>query len=127
MHAADLCIGVAEDDHILRLCITSLLRKHGYKVVEARDGSEAAELVEKCNDAIHLLISICDMPGMNGAELATLLKQRHDKMLVLLVSGTEHSGAQPFDDFLPKPYHSATLAIKVRDLLRRGETSRPSP
>jgi CheY-like chemotaxis protein len=63
MHARDYCIVVAEDDEALRYCTVHLLRAHGYKIIEARDGIETLELLEKCDDAIHLLVTNYDMPG----------------------------------------------------------------
>ena len=41
---------VAEDDDLLRYCTVHLLQKHGYRIVEARDGQEALDLLENCDD-----------------------------------------------------------------------------
>ena len=73
MHTADFCIVVAEDDPIVRYCVVRLLRKHGYKVIEAYDGQEALELVEGCNDPIHLLVTNYNMPRLDGHMLAQRL------------------------------------------------------
>lgn len=90
MHACDYCIVVAEDDEILRYCTVKLLRQHGYKVIEARDGREALdlEIIEKCEHVIHLLVTNNDMPQLTGLELARKLKTKHEKLAVLLVSGS---------------------------------------
>jgi len=69
-HARDFCIVVAEDDPVLRYCSVRLLMTQGYRMIEAADGQEALELVEKCNDDIHLLVTNHDMPKLSGAELA---------------------------------------------------------
>ena len=124
MHARDFCIVVAEDDDMLRYCTVRLLQQHGYKIIEARDGQEALELVDECDDPIHVLITNYDMPRLNGAELARRLKAKHEKLRVLVISGADH-GMQPSDDLeiLPKPYNEAVLAAKVRDLLRRGSAT----
>jgi two-component system cell cycle sensor histidine kinase/response regulator CckA len=121
MHARDFCIVVAEDDEILRYCTVRLLKEHGYRIIEARDGQEALELVEKCNDEVHLLVTNHEMPRMNGAELARRLKEKHQRLVVLLISGADH-GLESSTDFevLPKPYNEALLASKVRELLRRA-------
>ncbi len=121
MHTADFCIVVAEDDELLRYCTVKLLEKHGYKVIAARDGIEALELVEACSDPIHLLVTNYNMPHLDGVELARRLRAKHKKLMVLLVSGqspkiesTDHI------EVLPKPYNEAVFTNKVRDLLRRG-------
>lgn len=121
MHASDYCIVVAEDDEMLRYCTVRLLKQHGYKIIEARSGVEALDLLEKCDDALHLLVTNYDMPGLNGVDLARKLRAKHERLMVLMISGHE-SDLDPNDDieFMPKPYNEAVLATKVRDLLRRG-------
>jgi len=121
MRAADYCIVVAEDDEILRYCTVKLLREHGYQIIEARDGLEALELLERCDDAIHLLVTNYDMPRVNGVELARRLRIKHERLMVLMICGSSPD-LNPNDDieFLGKPYNQAELAAKVRELLRRG-------
>ena len=129
MHAADYCIVVAEDDEVLRYCTSRLLRDHGYKIIEARDGVEALELLERCDDVVHLLVTNYDMPRLNGVELARKLRAKHERLLVLLISGCDVLDIDPNDDIelLPKPYNQAMLATKVRELLRRGGGDNPAP
>jgi two-component system, cell cycle sensor histidine kinase and response regulator CckA len=129
MHAADYCIVVAEDDEVLRYCTARLLRDHGYKIIEARDGVEALELLEKCDDVVHLLVTNYDMPRLNGVELARKLRAKHERLLVLLISGSDLQDIDPDDDIelLPKPYNQAALATKVRELLRRGASDNSAP
>jgi CheY-like chemotaxis protein len=121
MHPHDFCIVVAEDDNLLRYCTVHLLERQGYRVIEARDGQEALDLVEKCNDEVHLLLTNYNMPGVNGAELARRLKEKHEKLVVILISGMDH-GMESAPDFevLSKPYNEAVLATKIRNLLRRS-------
>ena len=121
MHSGDYCIVVAEDDELLRYCTVNLLRSHGYKIIEARDGEHALELLEKCRDAVHLLITNYEMPGISGVELARKLREKHGRLKVLLISGMARD-IDPADDivFLEKPYNQAILAHTVRELLRDG-------
>jgi CheY-like chemotaxis protein len=122
MHARDFCIIVAEDDDLLRYCTVRLLNRHGYRIIEARDGQEALDLVEQCKDEIHLLITDHDMPRVNGSELARRLMEKNEKLVVLLISGANHGlGSTPDFEVLHKPYNEAVLAHKVRELLRRGQ------
>ena len=124
MHPRSFCIVVAEDDEILRYCTVRLLKHQGYNVIEAGDGLEALELLAKCDDAVHLLITNYDMPRLNGMQLARILKAKHEKLMVLLISGAlPEIEAMAHIEVLPKPYNEAVLATKVRDLLRRGAAS----
>lgn len=119
MHAGDYCIVVAEDEDLLRYCTARLLRQHGYKVIEARDGVEALELLEKSGAAVHLLVTNYNMPRMDGIELARRLRAKHGRLIVLLVSGSDHAADLDEDvEFMPKPFNQADLAVKVRQLLR---------
>jgi two-component system cell cycle sensor histidine kinase/response regulator CckA len=122
MHARDYCVVVAEDDEILRYCTVRLLTGHGYRVIEARDGQHALDLLESCEDRVHLLLTNYQMPYVNGVELARQMRAKDKRLLVLLISGTEPD-LDPGDDIevLPKPYNEALLAAKVRELLRRAE------
>ena len=121
MHAREYCIVVAEDNEMLRYCTVHRLEAQGYRVIEARDGQEALDLVEKCNDEIHLLITNHDMPRVNGSELARRLREKREKLIVLLISGGDQLLAGTADfEVLPKPYNEVALTHKVRELLRRG-------
>ena len=44
------------------ICTVHLLEKHGYRIIEGRGGQEALDLIEKCNDEVHLLITNFEMP-----------------------------------------------------------------
>ncbi len=62
---------VVDDDAINRLVLKSLLKKHGYNSIEARDGKEAVSLIDcyiKTNKLHELMIIFMDlqMPVMNG-------------------------------------------------------------
>jgi two-component system cell cycle sensor histidine kinase/response regulator CckA len=121
MHANDYCIVIAEDDEMLRYCTVRLLKDHGYRIIEARDGQEAVELLERCNDPVHLLITNYNMPRMNGIELARHLRAKHERLAVLLISGAAPETELDADvEFMPKPFNQAELAVKVRELLRQA-------
>jgi CheY-like chemotaxis protein len=87
MHPRDYCIVVAEDDEMLRYCTVRLLAEHGYKIIEARDGAHALELLEQCDDVVHLLVTNYDMPRLNGVELARRLRRKHERLMGFLYRG----------------------------------------
>ena len=60
------------------------------------------------------------MPRVNGAELARRLKEKHERLVVLLISGMDHGiESAPGFEVLQKPYNEAVLATKIRNLLHR--------
>jgi PAS domain S-box-containing protein len=113
---------VVEDDEPVRRLAVSQLRELGYTVLEASNGVEALEIIER-GAGIQLLFSDVVMPGgMNGWQLAGTARQRLPDLRVLLTSGyTEHQqvlldeGADA--QRLRKPYGRAELAQHVRATL----------
>ena len=128
MHPADYCIVVAEDDALLRYCTVRMLEKHGYRIIQAEHGKHALDLLEKCEDHVHLLITNYNMPYIDGVELARQMRMKNKRLMVLMISGV-NPDLDPADDIevLPKPYNQAELATKVRDLLRRAEAPHSAP
>ena len=61
------------------------------------------------------------MPGVQGAELAMRLRERHPETRVLVVSGQKEPSRRRIRRvraaFLAKPFHPATLREAVADLL----------
>ncbi|NJL03137.1 MAG: response regulator, partial [Spirulinaceae cyanobacterium SM2_1_0] len=57
---------VVEDSVTVRQTLTASLQRAGYTVVQARDGQEAAELLNQADTPIQLIVSDVEMPRMNG-------------------------------------------------------------
>ncbi len=114
---------LVEDDDRVRGLIRQILRKQGYVVLDARQGSKALEVSEKFTKPIHLLLTDLVMPGMNGRELADRLSSMHPGLKVLYISGYAHNvlgqrGAlSPGIAFLTKPFTPDSLVRKVREVL----------
>ena len=101
---------LVEDESLIRLVTADYLRDEGFEVVEARDGDEAARLLDTL-DGFDVLFTDVRMPGMlDGVEVAVRARQRHPELPVLVVSGyaarlTSRLGAlQPPAVFMGKPY-----------------------
>ena len=69
-----------------------------------------------------MVVSDIRMPGMQGDELASVLKAdpATAHLPVLLMSGHSHAGGESCDAFLSKPFVVADLLATVRRLARRG-------
>jgi two-component system cell cycle sensor histidine kinase/response regulator CckA len=128
---ADLPVGtetvlVVEDEANVRAMCSQILLDLGYKVVQARNSTEAIALAQGYGDRIDLLLTDVVMPGLNGAELATQLVVRHPKMKVLFTSGytddviSRHGVLADGVSFIGKPYTPLALAGKVREVLDKA-------
>jgi PAS domain S-box-containing protein len=114
---------VVEDQPEVRRLTLAVLRNHGYRLLEAANGSQALSLCEQYPEPIHLLITDVVMPGMTGRELAMRLVALRPSLKTLYTSGYTanaivHEGVlDPDVAYLPKPFSPAQLAAKVREVL----------
>jgi two-component system, NtrC family, sensor kinase len=112
---------VVEDNADLAEVSGALLRGLGYTVTVAASGQEALDRLA-AGDAVDLLFSDVVMPGgMNGVELARLIRERYPALPVLLTTGCG-TGAQQVTDggfpLLAKPYRPKVLATTIDHLLQ---------
>jgi nitrogen-specific signal transduction histidine kinase/CheY-like chemotaxis protein len=78
---------LVEDDDGVRGLLARLLRRNGYRVVEAWSGEEGLAQFRERSSEIGLAISDIVMPGMEGPELATRLRTLRPGLPVVLISG----------------------------------------
>jgi len=78
---------LVEDEDSVRNLIARILRKNGYKVLEARAGAEAMEIVVHRKRRIDLALTDMVMPGMGGKALADRLKALRPRMPIIFMSG----------------------------------------
>ncbi len=118
---------VVEDEEQVRVLTANLLRKRGYTVIATGSGSEALAIATEKRDRIDLLLTDLVMPEMSGPELASQITTINPDLRVLFMSGyadeavTRHGRLEAGSAFIEKPFSSAGLARKVRDVLDRDE------
>jgi DNA-binding NtrC family response regulator len=80
-----LCV---DDDAGIRQLYQALLGRNGYEVIAASDARHALHVFHTKEKEIDAVITDYEMPGMNGLELATWLKQLHPDLPVIMISGS---------------------------------------
>jgi len=114
---------LTEDEQDVREIAREFLESGGYKVVEAKDASDAIELARQHHGAIDLLVTDMVMPGMTGQELAVHLQREYPGLCVVFMSGysehaaTEMANADPTVRLLSKPFSRGALLRTVRESL----------
>jgi len=113
---------LVEDEDAVRLFGARALRNKGYKVVEARSGEQALDVL-RGDDTVDILITDVVMPGMDGVTLARLVRIERPAIKVILISGysedVARNGIDPDEGihFLPKPFSLKQLAGAVKRVM----------
>ena len=114
---------LVEDEDAVRGVMSTALREHGYRVLEAARPSVASKMFEEHAAEIDLLLTDVIMPEMDGPAMAQCFVSVRPELQVLFISGYAQASAVDFDNpkvsFLSKPIQPSALANKVREILDR--------
>ncbi|MGB6967016.1 MAG: response regulator [Xanthobacteraceae bacterium] len=114
---------LVEDEEGLRQLNARGLASRGYTVLEAGNGVEAIEVLEKSSSQIDLVVSDVVMPEMDGPTLLRELRTRNPGLKIIFVSGYAEDAFQkhlPADGqfaFLAKPFTLKQLVNAVKETL----------
>jgi CheY-like chemotaxis protein len=123
VHGGAETVLLVEDEHLVRQLTHEILRRSGYRVLEAADGAEALRLLHDHHDRIDLLLTDVVMPGMSGYELVERARPLRPDMRILFVSGyseeaiTRQRQLATDIELLAKPFTPGGLTAKIRQLL----------
>ena len=115
---------LVEDEDAVRLFAKRALRNKGYRVLEARSGEEALEVIRSQESGFDLVISDVVMPNMDGPTLAREIRARFPQTPIIFISGYAEDVfrkklAEEHHDiaFVPKPFSLTELAAAVKEAL----------
>lgn len=119
---------VDDDPNILQVAGFAL-QKSGYRIIIARDGSEALLLFRA--EKPDLVVLDIMMPECDGTDLCRIIRKESDTPLIFLSSMSDEIdkivglelGA---DDYITKPFSPRELVARIKTVLRRSSSqSRP--
>ena len=113
-----------EDEPTLRDLISELLRRHGYNVDTAADGTEGWQKVNDEGTEFDLVITDRQMPNMDGLIFVRMLRQAKfpGRIIVFSAALTPHCMEElatlSVDAVVPKSTSAASLLAKVDEVTR---------
>jgi DNA-binding response OmpR family regulator len=120
-----LKILVVEDDTNIRKLICAVLKQNGFEPLQANDGVQALEVMDK--EHIDLVVLDLMMPKLNGYQLTRELRATWAALPILMVTAKQEPAdkKQGFlagtDDYMTKPFDEEELILRIKALLRRSQ------
>ncbi|HEX4507611.1 MAG TPA: PAS domain-containing protein [Alphaproteobacteria bacterium] len=115
---------VVEDDPEVRVLVIEVLRELGYSTIEADSASNALHLLQSV-DTLDLMVSDVGLPGMNGRQLAEIVRESHPDLPILFMTGYAPDAKvrgeflAPGMQMIEKPFLVDALAARIREMLTR--------
>lgn len=110
---------IIDDDDLVRVTLSRILRAADYEVIEASNGDEGLRKHQGGN--VDLVITDILMPEKEGLETIRELRLADSEARIIAISGGDRSGNQMFLEMAEKLGADGVLAkpIRQRDLLAK--------
>ena len=111
---------VVEDEVLLRQAVVKMLRKTGFEVFEASDGSAAIDLLRANADKIDLILLDMTIPGASSSQVAAEVAQVRSDIRVILTSAYSQEmliaplSTPQIYGFVRKPFQLGDLVKTLR-------------
>jgi DNA-binding response OmpR family regulator len=120
---------VIEDEPSVGEVVSLYLRRAGYDVVVARDGSDALEILDRSFPQLVVLDLM--LPNVDGWEICKWIRERSNVPIIMLTARREESDRiagleMGADDYITKPFSPQELVSRVKAVLRRVRTDLPA-
>jgi two-component system cell cycle sensor histidine kinase/response regulator CckA len=114
---------LVEDEEGLRALNARGLASRGYNVIEAGNGVEAIDMLERNGGHVDLVVSDVVMPEMDGPTLLKELRKRNSEVKFIFVSGYAEDAFEKSlapderPNFLAKPFTLKQLVAAVKETM----------
>jgi CheY-like chemotaxis protein len=114
---------ITEDEEVNFFYLKTLLQRADAKVLRARNGKEAVDIISEYQGGIDLILMDLNMPVMDGYEAMRIIKSRHPSIPIIAqtaytMNNDRHRCLQAgFNDYIAKPINRMALYKMVNDNL----------
>ncbi len=114
---------VADDNKLSRELLKTIVREHGYDVLEAADGEEVLKILNQ--HEIDLIFMDCSMPNLSGIETSLQIRQHisPEKSQVPIIGISAHGNSikkecldAGMNDYMCKPVKLADILAKLKGI-----------
>jgi PAS domain S-box-containing protein len=123
---------IVEDEEMVMDVSRAILKKLGYRTLEARSGHEAIETANTYTGRIDFVLLDIILPDMNGNQIYPLLMKARPDLKVIVCSGFAQDGpAQEMlnagaDSFIQKPFSAATISAVLKSVFQDQDLEQPT-
>lgn len=116
---------VVDDSKSIRNLVKFVLQSDGFDVLEADDGQQGWDMLQRLSSSINLVVTDYEMPNMTGPELVTKVRKHRnfDGVPLILLTSRKDEDDEVFglesgaDDYIGKPVEPMKLQARVRKVL----------
>lgn len=116
---------VVEDDKDLNKTVCSFLNHSGYEAIGCTNANDAYDVL--CDNVIDMIVSDIMMPGVDGFEFATSVREINEEIPILFMTARDDMASKQrgfrigVDDYMVKPIDLDELFLRIGALLRRAK------
>ncbi len=121
----DTNILIVDDSQTYRMVMANALKGIHLNVLEAENGQEALEIIQKEDSNISLVITDYEMPVLNGLELTFKIREEYnkDQMAIIAISSIDTKDVISkflrfgINDFIHKPFSNDEIITRINSNL----------
>ncbi|QCR31405.1 response regulator [Lysinibacillus sp. SGAir0095] len=112
---------IVDDQKGIRLLLNEVFSREGYKVYQASNGVEALKIIE--NEEINCVMLDMKIPGMNGIEILSRIREKNLEMPVCMMTAFEgediltEANQLGITKYFRKPFNILDVRDEVNALL----------
>ena len=114
---------ITEDEEVNFFYLKTIFKKTEARILRARNGKEAVDLIEQFGGQIDLILMDINMPVMNGYDAMRIIKTRHPGIPIIaqtaytLTEDRRKCMQAGFNDYISKPINRMALFRLVNENL----------